>query len=178
MAVEKPLLSREETAGLSAGEWRSIHWIEPTLLGEVAFTEWTQDNRIRHPSFQGLREDKDAVDVKKEAVANTPKSNRPATSANKAGTLVVSGVTITHADRVISDAGRITKGELAEYYAGVAAFMLPQIINRPLSLLRCPAGMDGECFFQRNPGRGLGRDVRTFDFTHKSQETQVPLYRG
>jgi bifunctional non-homologous end joining protein LigD len=136
----------------------------------VAFTEWTQDNRIRHPSFQGLREDKDASDVKKETVSGAAKNAAPATAGNKAGTLVVGGITITHADRVISDTGRVTKGELAEYYAGVAAFMLPQIVRRPLSLLRCPAGMDGECFFQRNPGRGLGRDVKTFDFSHKGQK--------
>ena len=177
MVVEKPLLSREETAGLAAGEWRSIHWIKPTLICEVAFTEWTQDNRIRHPSFQGLREDKDASDVKKETVSDTAKNSASATAGNKAGTLVVGGITITHADRVISDTGRITKGELAEYYAGVAAFMLPQIVRRPLSLLRCPAGMDGECFFQRNPGRGLGRDVKTFRLQPQRSETQVSVHR-
>ncbi len=170
MAVEKPLLSREETAGLSAAEWRSIHWIKPTLVCEVAFTEWTQDNRIRHPSFQGLREDKGAGDVKQETATHTAKSSGSAPAGKKAGTLVVNGVAITHADRVIFDAGRITKGELAEYYAGVAAFILPQVVRRPLSLLRCPSGIDGECFFQRNPGRGLGRDVRTFDFTHNGEK--------
>jgi bifunctional non-homologous end joining protein LigD len=170
MAVEKPLLSREETAPLGAVEWRSLHWIKPTLICEVAFTEWTQDNRIRHPSFQGLREDKEAGDVKKETVTDTAKSSRSASAANKASTLVVDGIAITHADRVISETGRVTKGELAEYYAAVAAFMLPQIVRRPLSLLRCPAGMDGECFFQRNPGRGLGRNVRTFDFSRKGRK--------
>ena len=60
MTVEKPTLSRAETDGLAAGEWKSVHWIKPSLLCEVAFTEWTQDGHIRHPSFQGLREDKDA----------------------------------------------------------------------------------------------------------------------
>src|SRR6202042_100229 len=75
-----------------------------------------------------------------------------------------------HPSRVISEAGQITKGELAEYYAGVAAFILPQINRRPLSLLRCPSGIDGECFFQRNPGRGLGADVRTFEFNHTGKK--------
>ena len=65
IAIEKPVLTRAETAGLPAGEWHRIHWVQPTLLCEVAFTEWTEDGRIRHPSFQGLREDKDAGDVKK-----------------------------------------------------------------------------------------------------------------
>jgi bifunctional non-homologous end joining protein LigD len=67
LASPKPVLTRAETAGLSAREWESIRWVKPVLLCEVAFTEWTQDGRIRHPSFQGLREDKNACDVKKES---------------------------------------------------------------------------------------------------------------
>ncbi|MDP8979670.1 MAG: non-homologous end-joining DNA ligase [Acidobacteriota bacterium] len=69
LAVEKPVLTRVEAGGLTAGEWQSIRWVKPLLLCEVAFTEWTQDGRIRHPSFQGLREDKDAREVKKETAA-------------------------------------------------------------------------------------------------------------
>jgi bifunctional non-homologous end joining protein LigD len=156
MGVEKPLLSRAETAGLPAGEWRAVHWIKPALLCEVTFTEWTQDGHIRHPSFQGLREDKDAREVKKE----TPVP----------GSLVVSGISITHPDRVISETGHVTKGELAEYYSGVAPFILPHLVRRPLSLLRCPSGIGGECFFQRNPGKGLGPDIRSFDFRHKGKK--------
>jgi bifunctional non-homologous end joining protein LigD len=64
--VEKPVLIRAEAGGLPAGEWRSVHWVKPTLLCEVAFTEWTDDGHIRHPSFQGLREDKDTREVEKE----------------------------------------------------------------------------------------------------------------
>jgi len=45
---------------------RGAHWLEPKLVGEVAFTEWTDDGSIRHPSFQGLREDKRAQDVRRE----------------------------------------------------------------------------------------------------------------
>ena len=56
----KPILTRAETEGMGAGEWGAVHWVKPLLLCEVAFTEWTQDGRIRHPSFQGLRADKDA----------------------------------------------------------------------------------------------------------------------
>ncbi len=156
MATEKPVLSRAEATGLPAGEWSSVHWIKPTLLCEVAFTEWTEDGHIRHPSFQGLREDKNAKEVKQEMPIKT--------------SLVVSGITITHPDRVISETGHVTKGELAEYYAGVAPFILPTIVNRPLSLLRCPTGIDENCFFQRNPGKGLGADVKPFTFHHKGKK--------
>ena len=77
ISVTKPVLTRAETGGLPAREWQSIRWVKPVLLCEVAFTEWTQDGRIRHPSFQGLREDKDAHDVRKEIPC---RRNRPAPS--------------------------------------------------------------------------------------------------
>jgi len=89
--------------------------------------------------------------------------------------LVLHGISITHPDRVISDTGHITKGELAEYYSSVAPLMLPGIARRPLSLLRCPAGFDKQCFFQRNPGKGLGSDVHPFEF-HNKGKTYEYLY--
>ena len=88
----------------------------------------------------------------------------------QAGTLIAGGITITHPDRVISETGHITKGELAEYHAAVAPFLLSRIARHPLSLLRCPSGIDGECFYQRNPGKGLGPDVHPFKFSHKGKK--------
>jgi bifunctional non-homologous end joining protein LigD len=161
MSVDSPVLTRAQATGLPAGEWRAVHWIKPKLLCEVAFTEWTGDGHIRHPSFQGLREDKNAKEVKQEMAAQT--------IANP-GTLLLNGITITHPDRVISEAGHVTKGELAQYYAAVASFILPTIVRRPLSLLRCPTGIDGECFFQRNPGKGLGSGIKPFAFRHKDKK--------
>jgi len=83
--------------------------------------------------------------------------------------LVAAGITITHPDRVISETGHITKGELAEYHVAVAPFMLLAIARHPLSLLRCPSGLDSKCFFQRKPGNGLGADVHPFEFLHKGK---------
>jgi len=94
----------------------------------------------------------------------------PAKTVAKPGTLVANGITITHPDRVISEVGHVTKGELAEYCAAITPFILPTIVRRPLSLLRCPTGIDGECFFQRNPGKGLGSDVKPFEFRHKGKK--------
>jgi len=90
-------------------------------------------------------------------------------ASNKTGALALHGIAITHPDRVISDIGRVTKGELAEYYAAAAPFMLPNIVRRPLSLLRCPAGIGKQCFYQRNPGKGLGADVHPFEFKNKGK---------
>ncbi len=81
-----------------------------------------------------------------------------------------SPVHITHPERVISEVGNLTKGELAEYHLAVAHLMLPAIARRPISLLRCPQGVDKQCFYQRNPGRGLGKEVHPFPFRHKNKD--------
>jgi bifunctional non-homologous end joining protein LigD len=91
---------------------------------------------------------------------------------HKKGALVLASITITHPERVISETGDITKGELAKYYATVAPYLLKSISGHPLSLLRCPSGIDKDCFYQRNPGRGLGADVRPFQFKHKGKTYQ------
>ena len=169
LTVEKPVLSRAETAVLPAGEWSKIHWLKPSLLCEVAFTEWTDEGRIRHPSFQGLREDKDTDEVEKEVPVIAVAKEQPAAEKKKSGALVLSGIAITHPDRVISESGQVTKGQVAEYYSVVAEWILPQIAGRPLSLLRCPSGIEAECFFQRNPGKMLGADVKPFKFNHKGK---------
>lgn len=170
MATRKPTLSRGETTGLGEGEWKTVHWIRPSLLCEVAFAEWTQDGHIRHPSFLGLREDKEARDVKQETPVKSSAAPAPRKKKAAAEGLVLAGVTITHPDRILSADGQVTKGELAEYYAAIAPLMLPQVAGRPLSLLRCPSGIDAECFFQRNPGKGFGPDVKPFAFRHKGKE--------
>ncbi|MEP7366783.1 MAG: DNA ligase D [Acidobacteriota bacterium] len=157
-AASRPLLTAAETHGVPTREWQSIHWLRPELLCEVAFTEWTADGRARHPSFQGLREDKNPGEVNKETPMSAPAAN-----------LVLNGVTITHPSRVIFAAANITKGDLAKYYAAAAPFLLPAIAGRPISVLRCPSGVDEECFFQRSPGKGLGKDVHPFKFRHKGK---------
>ncbi len=165
LAVAKQILTRAEMGGLPGAEWQSIHWIKPQLLCEVSFTEWTADGHIRHPSFQGLREDKEATDVTMEKPVAVQQ-----VSKRQSGGLVLAGVNITHPDRLISETGRVTKGELAEYHLAVAPFMLPHIVRHPISLLRCPSGIGEDCFYQRNPGKGLGPDVHPFEFRHNGKK--------
>jgi bifunctional non-homologous end joining protein LigD len=158
IGAAKPVLTRAETTGVGASEWSAVHWSsKPVMLFEVSFTEGTNDGRIRHPSFQGLREDKDAAGVKQEKPMHI-EAVKGAGAKSKPGSLVAPGITISNPDRVISEIGHVTKGELAEYHAAVAPFMLPRIARHPLSLLRCPTGIDGgRCFYQRNPRADLAR---------------------
>lgn len=172
LRTQKPVFSRAEAENLPARERSAVQWVQPELLCEVAFAEWTNDGRVRHPSFLGLREDKDAKDVKRENSKSKPERIPKGTSTSK-GTVDVGGITITNPNRVISKVGDITKGELAEYYSAAVAHMMPQIARHPLSLLRCPSGIDGsQCFYQRSVAKGFGDDVRTFDFHHKNKRHQ------
>ena len=78
-------------------EARGVHWVEPKLVGAVAFAEWTTDNLLRHPSFQGLREDKPAAQVTRENVSQQKKS--PAASSQD--NVEIAGIKLTHPDRVL-----------------------------------------------------------------------------
>ena len=71
--------------------------------------------------------------------------------------LILHGVTITHPGRIVFEEGKITKDDVARYYAAVAPLLLREIQQRPISLLRCPSGIKADCFYQRNIGFRSGR---------------------
>jgi bifunctional non-homologous end joining protein LigD len=83
--------------------------------------------------------------------------------------LVLHGVKITHPDRVVFEEGKITKGDVARYYATVAPSLLPEIRNRPITVVRCPSGVKADCFYQRNVGFGLGTQVYPFLWKYKGR---------
>ena len=147
---------------LPADARRGAHYVKPQIVCEVEFTEWTDDGRLRHPSFQGLREDKPANEVGRDQVLHVTKKIMDAetppppleTPKLKKGDAEVSGIRISHPERVIFPALGITKLQLAEYYDSIADRMLPYIVNRPISMLRCPEGLSDTCFFQRHIGKG------------------------
>src|SRR6185369_14288695 len=154
------------------------HWVKPDLVGEVAFTEWTSDGRLRHPSFQGLRADKNPKDVVREqprAVAEVapPPAKRPAGSRSPEGEKLgtkrgpkaggeeqVAGVRLTHPNRVLYPPQGITKHDLALFYESIADWILPHLKGRPTALVRCPEGVDGACFYQKHAGFGVPDAIR------------------
>lgn len=138
---------------------REARYVTPKLVCEIAFTEWTPDGRLRHPSFQGLREDKPAKEVGRdipihtETVERAPAGRRIVTKTKTKGA-DVGGITITHPERIVYPADDVTKLDVAEYYHAVANHILPHIVNRPISMIRCPEGIGDQCFFQRHLGQG------------------------
>jgi bifunctional non-homologous end joining protein LigD len=127
---------------------RRPHWVKPKLIAEVAFSEWTNTGSIRHPVFQGLRADKPARKITRE-VPKQVADPAPAREAAPAHTLP-EGFKVTHGERVIDPSSGATKLDLVRYYALVGELMLEHLKGRPLALVRAPAGVGGELFFQKH----------------------------
>jgi bifunctional non-homologous end joining protein LigD len=136
---------------------RGVHWVEPKLVGAVAFAEWTTDNLLRHPSFQGLREDKPVAEITREKVSH---HKNPSTSSPQRN-VEIAGIKLTHPDRVLFPDQGITKLELAHYYEQVADWMIPHVKERPLTLVRCPEGHKKQCFYQRHVTDSIGDPIRS-----------------
>lgn len=132
------------------------HWVTPTLVAEVAFSDWTHAGHIRHAVFVGLREDKAARAVEKEV--EVPKPNDSPAPVRKPGHPPVpaqkppapSGVRVTHPERVIDASTGVTKLDLVAFYAAVGPLMIEHLRQRPVALMRAPAGIEGELFFQKH----------------------------
>jgi len=137
-------------------------WVEPRLVAEVEFTGFTAQGHVRHAAFKGLREDKPAKEVVQETPMPTKsKAKKSAKSAKRAGKDSASNETavkFTHPDRVYWPDAEVTKQQLADYYTAVWDHMAPHLTSRPLALLRCPDGIESECFFQKHAGAGIISD--------------------
>lgn len=155
---------------------RSYVFVKPERLAQVSFLEWTADKHIRHGSFKGLREDKLPKAVVKEK-PEKPKATSKKTTAKKKQNVSFEGVIITHPDRIVFPGTKITKADIAAYYAQIAPLMLPYMEDRLISLLRCTDGIEGECFFQRNPMKGMGDHIKGKSLTHKGKKHEY-LYIG
>lgn len=129
-------------------------WVRPQLVAEVAFAQWTQGHRIRHGVFKGLRTDKPARQIRREEATEMP-MKEPHSAQNTAGPALPAGAPrISHAGRVIDASTGLTKLDLAAYYAKVAPLMLEHLRQRPVALVRAPAGVAGEQFFQKHQEGG------------------------
>jgi bifunctional non-homologous end joining protein LigD len=153
--LDKLLTKTSPFVTVPADGRRGATWVKPTFVCEVEFTEWTQDGRLRHPSFQGLREDKPAASITRDVPVVIKKSAKVAAKSSPTNKkMLVGGIGISHPDRLLYPGTDITKQQLAEYYFAVADHILPHVKNRPLSMVRCPEGTEKECFFQRHIARG------------------------
>jgi bifunctional non-homologous end joining protein LigD len=169
----KPLAIDEPALDVPRAARRGSHWIEPKLVGEVAFTEFTSDGVLRHPSFIALREDKAAKDVVREKPVHLKKEAVPKSSPTTADSF---GIKISNPDRVIFPGDKLTKGDLAAYYAAIEALMLVDMARRPISLIRCPQGRAKHCFFQKHDNGSMGEHVKHVPVEEKDGSIEDYLY--
>lgn len=136
-----------------------IIWLEPELVAEIKFAGWTEENLLRQASFQGLRFDKNASDIKTEKTGDETQYALSAPESEgimevNANGIMIEGIKITNPDKVIFTDPEITKVDVIRYYAAVAQRMLPYVSRRILSIVRCPKGISQTCFYKKHPGSG------------------------
>jgi len=150
---------------------RGHHWVEPRLVGEVRFTEWTREGGLRHPTFLGLRSDKRPEECRREApviveaegeTEHAPRESTPSTlGRDGAPTADQKTTKLTNLSKVFWPAEGFTKGSLIAYYETVAPLLLPYLADRPLVLTRYPDGITGKSFFQKDAPDFVPSWVRT-----------------
>ncbi|MFA6155562.1 DNA ligase D [Mesorhizobium sp.] len=156
------------TAGATAPEgaprdiMREMHWVKPLFSARIHYANRTADNALRHGVFRGLRDVGLSTPV-------APKRKRLISEADLAT------IWVTNPGRRLFGKTGPTKLDIAVYYALVGDFMLPHILGRPVSLVRCPTGLPKDCFFQRHAFTGMPPSVVTFDTANSEGETKSYL---
>ena len=128
---------------------KGAKWVEPRLVAEIEFRSRTGGELIRHATFREIVEGADPAKVVRKSGTAT---KRPAEAAPP--------VKLTNPGRLEWPEQGITKQGLADFYTEIADWILPHIADRPLSLVRCPGGVQEQCFFQKHKWAGLGDSVR------------------
>jgi len=149
---------------------RRHHWVEPKLVCEVGFTEWTQDGGIRHPTYLGLREDKRPEECWRERQAEPDALRLPQSSGSSRR------VKVTNPNKVFWPDEGYTKADLIGYYEAAAKFLLPYLRDRPLVLTRYPDGITGKSFFQKDAPDFVPDWVRTERIYSKEAEREIDYF--
>jgi len=163
---------------------KSHHWVEPRLVCEVRFSDWTNDGGIRHPTFIALRSDKRPEECRREAIEAPPEipshpSPQPRGRGQGEGVAAVVAskeVKLTNLKKMFWPADGYTKGDLVAYYERVAPLLLPYLRDRPLVLTRYPDGITGKSFFQKDAPEFTPAWVRTERVYSKDAEREIDYF--
>jgi bifunctional non-homologous end joining protein LigD len=180
----RPLESDKAPLEVPRADRKGAHWIKPKLVAEIAFSEFTDDGILRHPSFIALREDKPAKDVVREVPKHTedvtkdakPKRGSAKSKREDHPTAADFGIEISSADRVIYPDVGVTKGELADYYATIEPLIMVDAARRPMTLIRYPQGTTGKGFFQKHDTGTFGPYVKHIPILEKDGKAEDYLY--
>jgi bifunctional non-homologous end joining protein LigD len=176
----EPLATEKAPVEVPRADRKGAHWIEPKLVAEIAFSEFTDDGILRHPSFIALREDKPAKDVVREVPKHlSPKEAKPKRAKSKKPARAAAedfGIEISSPERVIFPELKLTKKDLADYYATIEPLIMIDAAKRPMTLIRCPGGRTGECFFQKHDKGTFGPHVKHIPIEESNGAVEDYLY--
>ena len=174
----QPLAVDKAPVEVPRADRKGAHWIEPKLVAEINYAEFTDDGILRHPSFVGLREDKPAKDVVKEVPKHlTVKETRPKRSKTKKKSSAEDfGIEISSPERVISPEPGLTKKDLADYYATIEPLIMIDAAKRPMTVIRYPQGTAEKGFFQKHDTGTFGPHVKHIPIMEKDGDTEEYLY--
>lgn len=180
---------------MAAEARRGAHWVKPELVTQVRFATWTAEQQLRQASFQGLRDDKPAQEVRRETgppsakvqretleaiptpagkPERKPVRSRAVKAAPSKPAAPLPALRLTHPSKVIDQASGLTKRQLMEYLWAVSAEMLPHVADRPLSLVRCPDGSEKPCFYQKHINQLLPKGIDAIMVSDKKGGTPEP----
>jgi bifunctional non-homologous end joining protein LigD len=188
---DSPFADRKRAPG-------KTHWVEPKLVAQIVYGSKTHEGILRHSSFQGLREDKSADEVTRDEPTPlktalrqgghtgrrpsvAPSVNRVTAKSRRAGSATSAnddydksaetfrGHRLTSPEKILEPQGKITKLDLARYYAAIADWILPHMNDRPLVLVRCPEGRQKSCFYQKHPAAGTPEALRQIPVREKTK---------
>jgi bifunctional non-homologous end joining protein LigD len=154
---------------LPAEARRGAVFVEPDLVAEVSFAEFTADGAVRHGVFKGLRGDKAARDVVLETAGGAAMTTHEERDN-------FAGVQLSSPDKVLWAEQGVTKADLAAHYERVAQRVLPHLSRRLLSLVRCPDGAAGQCFFQKHDSRGFPEELKRMEIAESDGDRANYIY--
>ena len=177
-------------------EAKTTTWVDPTLVCQVRFREWTPDGLLRHATFERIRIDKTARDCVRQITHGTAYgAGNPVTEGSEEGPAVgaASGsapyarsarsapederkITFSNLNKLYWPADRYTKGDLVEYYRAAAPWILPYLRNRPVVMTRYPDGIDGKMFYQKDAPEFAPGWIRTVKIWSEDTQREIRYF--
>jgi len=173
----KPLIQKKSPFDEVVKTNAPATWVKPILVAEIKFTEWTTDNKMRHPIFLRLREDKPVKEINMASIKKTkPQKQQPVAEEKPNGEIKAFGkikVNTTNLNKMYFPDEAITKGMVIDYYQQIADYILPYLKDRPQSLKRNPNGILDKGFFHKDAGDEAPEWAKSIEIYSESAKKEI-----
>ncbi|MEW5918663.1 MAG: non-homologous end-joining DNA ligase, partial [Gemmatimonadota bacterium] len=169
-------------------ETKTTTWVEPSLVCEVRYTEWTPDGALRHPALIRMRDDKPPEECQRQgwqADEDLPVASSPNDSTSDAVAEAAAPkrkvreqrtISFSNLNKIFWPAEKYTKGDLIEYYRAIAPWILPYLKNRPVVMTRFPDGIDGKSFYQKDAPEFAPEWIRTVGIWSEDTQREIQYF--